>query len=123
MKKKQKKVKSIEIERREFVRSALRKATFRWRYRGDCLKKARIGRGQYLCQLCYNVVKSTEIKADHIIPVVGENGWESFDSFINRLLVGEDGWQAICKECHDKKTAKETTARALRKSERRKEVG
>jgi hypothetical protein len=49
-----------------------------------------------------------KIYMDHIEPVVdpdeGYNGW---DSFIERLFCDEEGFQLLCKECHDEKTAQE----------------
>lgn len=102
---------NFEAEKRAFVRASLRRATFRWKYRNDCLKKARIARGKYICNSCYEVVKSTEISADHIIPVIGDEGWVSYNSFIDRLLAGSDGWQALCDVCHGKKTQAENERR------------
>jgi 5-methylcytosine-specific restriction endonuclease McrA len=56
------------------------------------------------------------MKKDHIDPVVPLSGFSSWDDIIRRLFVGEDGWQAICVTCHDKKTKEENDKRkALRK--------
>jgi hypothetical protein len=51
------------------------------------------------------------MKADHIIPVVGPEGFVSWDVFVARLYVEAAGFRAICKTCHDACTKEENAAR------------
>jgi 5-methylcytosine-specific restriction endonuclease McrA len=96
--------------------SVLRKASRFWAPARECLTKARIARGMYKCQSCSAVVGNKEIKIDHIDPVIPIEGFQTWDDVINRLFCEEDGYQAICKKCHDEKTKKENTQRkAFRK--------
>ena len=55
------------------------------------------------------------MKADHIIPVVGPEGFVDFNTFITRLFVEKDGYQALCEECHKSQTDKERAGRAFEK--------
>lgn len=101
-----------------FVISALRKASMKWPYKHIVLKNSRQKKGMYLCNICNEVVPVTvkqdngtrkkNVYVDHIKPVVDpEVGFVSWDDFIKRLFVGEDGLQVICKKCHDEKSKKE----------------
>lgn len=55
------------------------------------------------------------MKADHIIPVVGPEGFIDFNTFITRLFVEKDGYQALCEKCHAQITNKERAGRAFEK--------
>jgi len=45
------------------------------------------------------------VQVDHIIPAgTSLKGW---DEFIDKLFIGEDGMQILCKPCHKVKTKKE----------------
>lgn len=51
-----------------------------------------------LCVLCYKAGRVTESTVvDHIIPHKGDM----------KLFWDRDNWQALCKQCHDAKTARE----------------
>lgn len=52
------------------------------------------------------------MEVDHIKPVVDpQEGFVSWDEFINRLFCEKDNLQALCKTCHKIKTAKEKKKR------------
>jgi len=55
---------------------------------------------------------------DHIDPVIPINGFETWDEVINRLFCEVEGYQAICKTCHDDKTKKENDKRRAIKKEK-----
>ena len=96
--------------------SVLRKASRFWAPARECLTKARIARGIYKCQMCSKIVNNKEIKIDHINPVIPIEGFKAWDEVVERLFCEEDGYQAICKDCHDAKTKKENDQRkAFRK--------
>ena len=43
---------------------------------------------------------------DHIEPVVNPvTGFVGFDDYVERMFCGEDGFQSLCPDDHDKKTA------------------
>jgi 5-methylcytosine-specific restriction endonuclease McrA len=51
------------------------------------------------------------MRADHIIPVVGPEGFQDWNTFIARLYVEKEGFQAVCKDCHKAKTKQENQER------------
>jgi len=95
----------------QFVRSALRAAFRRWPPKFDVLKNnRRVVTGkrhkyEYQCAECGEWFKQKEVQVDHIIPAgTSLKGW---DEFIDKLFVGEDSMQILCKPCHKIKTKKE----------------
>lgn len=95
-----------------FVKQVLRRASYKWPARGQAIKEARIERGRYECNRCQEVFGPRDIQADHIDPVVDPSiGFVSWDSYILRLLVGREGWQVLCRGCHDRKTIGENQVR------------
>ncbi len=115
-----------EAEFRSFIISTLRKASVYWKPKNIAIWRARIRRGVYKCELCgtewpvslpplpWRKRKRKNIQADHLEPAVPITGWESYDSFIERLFVEASEYQAICWECHSwekGKTKKENEER------------
>lgn len=109
-----------EARKTSFIKSALRGA--RWGPRYECIKQAKVGYGLYKCALCGTVGPPTlppeegkknrrkNIAADHIDPVVDPKvGFVDWNTFIERLYVELPGWQALCYDCHSKKTREENT--------------
>jgi hypothetical protein len=106
---------------RSFIISALRAATRRWAPRNEVMKEASTRRGFKLCAGCNKevpvsiVVKGKRVKnvfADHIEPIVDPaKGFTTWDEWIERAFVEKEGFQCLCKECHDKKTAEERKRR------------
>lgn len=100
-----------------FVKSALRNKSRFWKPISDVLKKSRVERGKYLCNGCGEIVPSSivvndkrvkNIVVDHNPPVIDpERGFTSWDDFINRLFCEEEFLQALCHECHNKKSQEE----------------
>ncbi len=103
---------------KNFIIGALRKATYKWKPRTEALKKARISRGVYKCNICAEEFKRKEIQVDHIIPVVDvKEGFVDWNTYIPRMFPEEGGFQVICKPCH---TIKTTEEKGLRKKHRTK---
>lgn len=102
-----------------FVKSALRGA--RWPAKYECIKRAFVENGinpdtgkkckLCRCEGCGKLFKQGDLKADHINPVIGPEGFQSWDLFISRLYCEADGFQALCVSCHADKTAEENGAR------------
>lgn len=105
---------------KKFIIPVLRRATYRWPERSQALRNARVDRGLYKCANCEQLFKSKEIQLDHIEPVVPleVTGLEqSWDSYITRMFCRAEGYQAICEQCHDMKSAVEVQ---IRKENRKK---
>lgn len=100
-----------------FIKSLLRKGTLRWGPVQSARKGANVSRGKYICAVCSSIVSPTlngkkNVAVDHIIPVVGvEEGFTTWDNYIERMFCEEENLQLICSDCHDKKTKAEREAR------------
>ena len=95
----------------------------RWEEKGEVLKRCKIKEDighykngniktkvRYKCEKCSVVVDSVEV--DHIEPAIDTaKGWEGFDVYLSRLLVGADKLQALCIPCHQAKSSKENAKR------------
>jgi len=100
-----------------FVKGHLRRASRWWKPISETLKKSRVGRGVYLCNVCEQHVPASivtdgkrrkNILVDHVNPVVDPTtGFTGWDDFVNGLYCEEINLQAICYHCHNKKSAEE----------------
>ena len=81
------------------IRNALRKL---WLYspeRREALKRAKIFTKTWKCEKCNTLTDKPDV--DHIVPVGSyKDGW---DGVIERMFVGADGLQVLCKKCHKEK--------------------
>lgn len=71
---------------------------------------------QYNCQVCSEWVASKMISVDHIIPVISEEGFEDWNTFVARLSCDKKNLQRICDTCHQIKTNAERWVRTLKKA-------
>lgn len=79
-----------------FVKGLLRRGTFSWKARNECLKNARVDRGQYRCADCDDVFKIKEVQVDHILPVVDPKvGFVSWDDYTARMFPEIEGFQVL----------------------------
>ena len=107
--------------KRNFLVSLLRSGTRRWPPKYEALANAYIetrinpksGRlaKHYQCAICSGAFTSTSMEIDHIKPVVGAEGFTTWDSFIERLFCPVENLQAVCKTCHKEKTKREAAER------------
>ena len=110
------------FNRKNWITSTLRRASYRWPPRNEALKKARVDRGLYQCAVCQECFSQKDIKIDHIQPVVSlKEGFTTWDDFMERLFCDVEGFQILCDPCHDAKTAIEDTLRANYNKERKAE--
>lgn len=103
-----------------FVKSALRGA--RWPCKYACIQQAFVGHGLnpstgrkcklHKCPDCGQLFPQNGMHADHIVPVIGPEGFQSWDQFIERLYCEADGFRALCKACHKLVTERERAERA-----------
>ena len=105
-----------------WIVALLRKGTMRFPPRNEALKDARTEKKintktgrlaqHYKCAGCGGEFTSTNIVADHIEPVVDPvGGFITWDTYITRMFCPKENFQAICKECHDAKSAEERQQR------------
>jgi hypothetical protein len=95
----------------QFIRTALRGASNRWKPKYQCVKFAetakltnkKTGRiaMHYQCSMCYNEFPRKEINVDHIVPVGSLNSFEDLPDFTRRLFCERDGLRVLCISCHD----------------------
>ena len=104
-------------QKRSFIISALRRASSRWGPKYSALKAAKVAYGKYKCCQCGNIFGPKLMRVDHRTPVVGIEGFTTYDAFIERLFVEKDQYDAICKDCHSIKTKAENAARKMYKKE------
>ena len=109
-----------------FIKSALRAKSRFWKPISEVLKKAKIGRGVYRCNVCKQEVpvshvvngkRRKNVQIDHVNPVITEEGFVDWNRFIENLFCEEDNLQAICSACHDEKTKQERMTRTQIKKE------
>ena len=61
-------------------------------------------------------VRMERFDMDHRVPVVALEGWEDWNTFIDRLFCAEENWQGLCSSvCHSKKTKAEQKIRLKNK--------
>lgn len=96
---------------RSFIVSLLRAGTMRWKPKHDAIKRAFIGYGLnpktghkcklHRCEKCSGTFAQGDMVADHKQPVVGvEDGFIDWNTYIARMFVESDGFDAICVGCH-----------------------
>jgi hypothetical protein len=107
------------FKRKRFIIDTLRRASFKWKPRGEAMASARVARGKYRCAMCKNEhFGPKEVRVDHIMPVVDtQEGFTSWDSYIQRMFCEIDGLQVLCKQCHDIKTEIERSVRKAKRQE------
>ena len=66
----------------------------------------------YKCNACNKEWPLTEVQVDHIIPVVGPEGFVDWNTYVDRLFCDKSNLQVLCTTCHDKKTHKEKQNRS-----------
>ena len=99
-----------------FIKSALRQAWSRYPVKYQILEDACVGKKinpktgrlakHYRCALCKREFINKEMQVDHTTPIGGpsKGGW---DGVGDRMFISKSGGQALCKECHKKKTKDE----------------
>ena len=103
---------------KRFIISGLRKLSYRWGERYQCLKDARVG-DSYKCAKCKKTFSRKDIQIDHIQPVVDPaTGFSTWDEYITRLFSYRTNFQVLCKPCHKIKTASERVVRKIVKEKK-----
>lgn len=91
-----------------FIRSALRMAHTRWAPMHIAKKNAKTlytGKGRnkfvYECAHCHKKFFDKETEVHHKIGVGKLNCFEDLPGFVKRLFCGVDGYEVVCKKCHN----------------------
>lgn len=111
-----------EGRRKSFITSTLRSGFRRWPPKFEVIKEAFVGKkinkktgrlaAHYKCAECDKEFPLKEVQCDHKEPVVDpQEGFISWDKFIERLFCEASNLQILCIECHKKKTLKEKQQR------------
>lgn len=95
-----------------FIRSTLRNASRWWKPIAACkLKSRRAYKGtnktqkwEYKCNHCKKWFMDKEVQVDHIVDAGTLTCAEDIAGFVERLFCEEDGFQTLCKPCHQIKT-------------------
>lgn len=65
----------------------------------------------FLCTRCHEEFPASNIQVDHLSPVVGPEGFTTWDNFITNLFCTKENLQVLCKPCHSEKTQYEKGVR------------
>lgn len=110
-----------------FIKNNLRSATRKWAPIQDCKKQSHVGRGEYLCACCGEVVAPTvydeekrkrikNIYVDHIDPIIDPSvGFVSWDETIDRMFCDSSNLQLLCGACHKLKSQEEIDIAKVRR--------
>ena len=112
----------MDSKQKQFIISALRRATFKWPARGAAKKAARVpipgkffknGKQKhgYLCAICGQIFAEKDTRLDHKYPVKKVDADTSWEETLERMIPYEDGWQVLCDPCHNEKTREENEKR------------
>lgn len=106
-----------------WLRQKLRRLSYQWPPRKEARIASRVSRGKYECAKCKELGVETlygpkEIVMDHIDPVIDvETGFINWDTYIQRLFCEAEGFQTLCKGCHEIKTYLENQIRVETRAE------
>lgn len=102
-----------------FVMSALRRA--QWPQKYKALKDAYIDDGinpktgrkckLHRCAICNDCFPAKDMQVDHREPVIPLEGFDSWDNVISRLYCESDKLDAVCRDCHKRKSKEENKIR------------
>lgn len=102
----------VPITLKQFVINQLRRASWRWPPRNQAKNAAKTARNCYTCAICKGSFPNKSVNVDHILPVVSTTtGFVDWNVYIDRLYCNLEGFQVLCDDCHDKKTASEREER------------
>ena len=97
-----------------FIRNALRSAFQKYPVKHAAKRAAYTltdNGGRYRCASCDGLFKGTETHVDHIVPCGSLKTFDDLPGFVERMYCEVDGFQVLCKPCHQEKTNAERAAR------------
>ena len=106
---------------RSWIVSLLRKGTLRYPPRNEVLREARTEKKinpssgrlaqHYKCAECGGEFPMSAVQVNHKEPVIGEEGFISWDKYIERMFCAKENFEVLCKSCHEVVTQKEASRR------------
>jgi len=103
------------------IRSALRRLSMFWAPKNvhlDEVKRPKINGGrskwEFPCVVCKEWFIKAHVHVDHIIPCGALNSFEDIGPFVERLLCEKEGFQVVCKVCHQLKSNEERASGAYK---------
>lgn len=104
----------------------IRRISYRYPPRYETMNAAKVERGKYRCASCKEIHQRKDTAVDHIIPVIDPAvGFVDWNTYLERMFCGPEGFQVLCKTCHDNKTQDENKVRQSvkkRKVDKRKKL-
>ena len=94
-----------------FIRSALRSAFQKWGPKHEAKKDAKGAYNTYVCAACDGWFGSSQVEVDHIVPAGALKSYEDLPGFVERMFCEKQGFQVLCKDCHQLKTNNEREER------------
>ena len=94
-----------------FIRSALRSAFQKWGPKHEAKKLAKRGYNQYEGAHCGEIYGNKDTEVDHIEPAGSLKTYDDLPAFVERMFCEVEGFQVLCKACHQVKTNAERKAR------------
>jgi 5-methylcytosine-specific restriction endonuclease McrA len=90
-----------------FIRSALRAAFMKWGPKHTAKMASKIAYNQYQCAACEEIFTNREVEVDHIVGAGSLKTFDDLPQFVERMFCEADGFQVLCKPCHQLKTNEE----------------
>ena len=100
--------------------SVLRTGTRRWPPKYEILNEAKTEKKvnalsgriaqHFRCATCGEDFPAKGVQVDHILPVVPNSGFTSWDSYIENMFCEKENFQVLCVDCHKIKTKEERIA-------------
>lgn len=112
---------------KQLIKNHVRLISMRWPYAAESDARFRVARGEYECAnepgKCISGLPDRRLrgprwifKRDHIEPVVDPAvGYPGWVVYFERALPGVEGYQLLCRRCHEAKTKRENEERYARK--------
>jgi len=121
-----------EIHKRNWILHQLRRLSLKWGPRLKALNRTKkefyitskkgtqVKRVSWTCESCGKAdLTSKEKQMDHIIEVIGNEGFIDWNNYIPRLLCDEENFQTLCLSCHEKKSLNNQNQRHFNKKKKK----
>jgi 5-methylcytosine-specific restriction endonuclease McrA len=107
------------FNRKTFLIANFRRISYKYYYRNECLRQARVAPNLYQCAHCGDSFPRTGVQVDHVTPVIDPiKGFTNWDDYVNRMFPESvTAFAVLCKEvCHKTKTQIENQIRKASKN-------
>lgn len=100
------------FDKKEWIKLAIRRASYKYPPRYTAKVNARKGRNQYECAACHNLFPNKLVQVDHKEPVINpETGFVDWNDYVERMFCDIEGMQILCTACHVAKSKEENSRR------------